>query len=184
MTDNELTSRTSVTYKTGEKYKESLINFSGEREAVRADQIAYFGLKPSECDGRTDFEIRLMCDAVAQAVTTVQNKLGAVLATKSEETAANAAASTQPRDQIPAAVHEAMKDGDPWKAAEGASSPAKAEAADPTPNPVDVMIDTVNSQTSVKALQLVWAENKVLFDANPEIMAAYKAKGKSLQAAA
>ncbi len=174
----DLESRTSVTFKTGEKYKESLINFSGARQQVRADIIAYFGLKPSECDGLTDFEIRQAADRIAQAVVTVTNKLGAAIV-KDEP------ASAQPRDQIPAAVHEAMKDGDPWAQAEGGSSaPAKAEEPAPDPDPVAVMIDTINAQTSVKAIQVVWAENKALFNQHPEIMAAYKAKGKALQAAA
>jgi hypothetical protein len=181
VTDSEL-SRTSVTFKTGEKYKESLINFSGAREQVRADVIAFFGLVPSECDGRTDYEVRLMADSIAQSVAVVQNKLGAVLATKSEVAAGNAQA--QPRDQIPQAVHDAMANGDPWKQAGEADTTAAAKPEAPAPSPVEVMLDTVDAQVEVKALQLVWAQNKQLFKDHDELMAAYKAKGKSLQAAA
>jgi hypothetical protein len=174
----ELDGRTSVTFKTGAKDKESLINFSGARQFVRAEMIAFFGLKPSECDGRSDYEVRVMCDQIAQAVALMQDQLGATLAPKEE----SKPASTQPRDQIPAAVHESMKDGDPWAQAEGNAEPAKTEP-EPAPDPKVVMLDTIASQTNVKDLQRVWSENKVLFE-DSEIMAAYKAKGKSLQAAA
>lgn len=174
----ELASRTSVTYKTGEKYKESLINFSGDRQAVRADQIAYFGLDPEECESMTDFEVRQAADAIAQAVVAVTNKLAGKIAPKVAPSTESASVATP---GIPAAVHEAMKNGDPWEQA-GETTAAKVEA--PAPSPLEVMLDTVNAQVEVKQLQLVWAQNKALFNENPELMAAYKAKGKSLQAAA
>lgn len=177
----ELASRTSVTYKTGEKYKESLINFAGDRQAVRADTIAFFGLDPEACETMTDFEIRQAADAIAQAVVAVTNKLEGKVAPKTAP-AASAESASVATDGIPAAVHEAMKNGDPWvQAGEAEATPAKPEA--PAPTALEVMLDTVNAQTSVKDLQKVWAENKALFE-DADLMAAYKTKGKALQAAA
>ena len=61
---------------------------------------------------------------------------------------------------------------DPWKQAE-------EQASEPGPNP---LIAKVEETETVQALQRVWAENKAEFDADAELMAAYKAHGKKLQA--
>ncbi|WP_405056951.1 hypothetical protein OG474_29955 [Kribbella sp. NBC_01505] len=171
----DMDGRLSVTFKTGEKFKESLINFSGAREFVRSEMIAYFGLKPSECDGRTDYEIRLMCDRVAQAVEIVSNKLGAVIATKGEVQAGDAALAKQNETEAAGA--------DPW-AGVGEATAEPAKSAEPEVDPRRVVLDTIESVTSVKDLHRLWSENKAMFEANPDVMAAYKVRGKALQVAA
>lgn len=71
----------------------------------------------------------------------------------------------------------ASKSADAFAAARGEAPAAPAE---PVRNP---LYDTIEQMGSVEALRTLWAENRAAFDAEPELMAAWNAKGKSLVAA-
>lgn len=58
-----------------------------------------------------------------------------------------------------------------------------APAAEPEPEGPHPLVAQVEAQESVATLQRLWAENKAAFDALPDLMAAYRAKGKALQEA-
>lgn len=57
----------------------------------------------------------------------------------------------------------------------GGSAPAPAKEDEDVP-----LKGMIEAATSVAALKTLWAENKAAFDADPELFAAWKAKGKSL----
>jgi hypothetical protein len=68
--------------------------------------------------------------------------------------------------------------GSAWDraAGNGAEAPAEPEV---DPNVTRVLAE-IEAVTDVPALQQVYARNKAVFDANEDVLAAYKAKGKSL----
>jgi len=165
----ELDSRTSVTFKTGKQYKESLINFNGARQAVREDVIAYFGLDAEAVKDMTDFEIRMAADEIAQGVSTVASKLGGkVLGSK-------------PASSSESESERTTSGNDPWASVEGSTTSAPAEEPKVEEDPLKAMRDTIESMQDVPGLQRLWAENRPLFDANADLMVAYKARGKHLQ---
>lgn len=67
--------------------------------------------------------------------------------------------------------------GSAWeRVGSGASAPAEPEV-DPNVARIEAAIEEATDVTSLKEL---YARNKVHFDTNPDLLAAYKAKGKSL----
>lgn len=73
------------------------------------------------------------------------------------------------------------------RATSGGSPPwdeARAQSSAPAEPVKDPLFAKVESAEDVPALKLLFAENKSAFDANTELFAAWKAKGKSIQEAA
>jgi hypothetical protein len=62
--------------------------------------------------------------------------------------------------------------------ASAAYAAAKEEA--PPPDPKAVLLGQIDEQGDVTSLKRLYAENKAAFDGDEALMAAYKAKGKSL----
>lgn len=71
-------------------------------------------------------------------------------------------------------------------AAPSTESASVADEAAPAEEPQGPhpLLAQIEAQTSVADLQDLWARNKAAFDADADLMAAYKARGKGLQAAA
>lgn len=62
----------------------------------------------------------------------------------------------------------------------GRKSEAYAAAAEPPPEPKDVLAAQIEEVADVTALKRLYAENEQLFKDNEDLVAAYKAKGRAL----
>ena len=156
----------STTIKNGKGYEESWHGFTGSPEAVREDIITYFGLDRESVAGLTAFEVSITAERIAHSAKNAVRTLGAT--------------PVKPADQVDPAAAPA---GDVWAQADAATaetSATPAQAPVEGPNPLLAQIEDV---TEIPALQRLWAENQAAF-ADAEVMDAWKAKGKALQAAA
>ena len=157
--DNSRGRGASTTIKNGKGYEESWHNFTGEPYDVREDIISYFGLDRESVAGLSAFEVTLVAERIAHGAKNVSRVLGGTPVPPAQQTDPAAPA------------------GDVWAQADQASTtPAEPEG----PNPLLAQIEDVADEP---ALLRLWAENQAAF-ADAEVMAAWKAKGKSLKAVA
>jgi hypothetical protein len=81
-------------------------------------------------------------------------------------------------------VGDAFPDARVIPTGRGRSNAAEAYAAakeeQPPPDPKAVLLGKIEEQATVPDLKRLYAENKDAFDGDPSLLAAYKAKGKSL----
>ncbi|MEU5403699.1 hypothetical protein ABZ348_30910 [Streptomyces sp. NPDC005963] len=154
------------------------IKFSGDKDAtwatfrgtpgeVRAEILATFGMDPATQQGLSLSSVIVNATSIAHGKGVIATALGATVV---EETATGG---------------PSKPEGDPWAAAaggQGASTGAEsASAAAEDPNAY--ILGQIEKATTVQGLKKLWAENQGFFK-DSAVMAAWKAKGRSLQAPA
>ncbi|MFF9095661.1 hypothetical protein ACF1AX_21310 [Streptomyces sp. NPDC014802] len=159
-----------VTIKYGKGYDDSWVVFEGSTPEVRAEIIDYFGMDPETQRGLSLSSIVVNATNVAHGKGLIATALGATVV---EET--NTAAPAKPTEDPWAAASAAQSSG-PWP---GSASVAEPKKEDPNA----YILGEIEKQTTVDGLKKLWAGNQSFFS-DAGVMAAWKAKGKSLQAAA
>ncbi|WP_438470809.1 hypothetical protein [Streptomyces asiaticus] len=161
-------SETTVTIKYGKGHDDTWAVFRGRPEEIRADILSFFGMDPETQKGLSLSSVVVNATNVAHGKGLIATSLGATVV---EETANEPA-------KPPA--------GDPWAAAANAKSAPRPESASaagqPTADPNAWILGEIEKQTTVQSLKGLWAKNQSFF-ADASVMAAWKAKGKALQAA-
>ncbi|WP_031513732.1 hypothetical protein [Streptomyces sp. NRRL F-5123] len=152
-----------ITIKYGKGYDDTWAVFEGATPEVRADIMDYFGMDPATQVGLSLSSVVVNATQIAHGKGLIATSLGATVV---EETASEPA---QPA-------------GDPWATAANTSSSVSV-AEQPAVNPNAWILGEIEKQTTVDGLKKLWAENQSFF-ADASVMAAWKAKGKALQAAA
>ncbi|MDX3525059.1 hypothetical protein P1P75_00965 [Streptomyces sp. ID05-39B] len=156
-----------VTIKYGKGYDDSWVVFEGSVLEIRTDILDYFGMDPETQRGLSLSSIVVNATNLAHGKGLIATSLGGTVV---EETKTEP---TKPTD-------------DPWAAAASqqsapaASSVSVAEPAKEEPNAW--ILGEIEKQTAIPALKKLWADNQSFF-ADASVMAAWKAKGKALQAA-
>ncbi|MFJ3775209.1 hypothetical protein ACIPX0_26285 [Streptomyces sp. NPDC090075] len=159
-------SEITVTIKYGKGYDDTWAVFRGRPEEIRADVLAYYGMDPETQKGLSLSSVVVNATNVAHGKGLIATALGATVV---EETTNEA---------------PAKPTSDPWAAA--ASSTQVVTVADQAPandNPNAYILGEIEKQTTVDGLKKLWAANQSFFS-DASVMAAWKAKGKSLQGAA
>lgn len=147
-----------VTIKWGKGYEEPWLVFHGLAREVREDIIAAFGFDGESVADLTLAELVVNAKQAAHGTGRVASQLGGRVISQGQ---AKPAAPTE----------------------EDAWSKAEQEPAAPAEPEVNPLYAEIEKQPSVAALQRLWAENKDAFTAEPELMVAYKVKGKALSSA-
>ena len=140
-----------VTLKGGKGYEATWVNIgAGTPGELRRAVIAFFGWEPAEWEDKSLADLAFEATQVWHALTNVGT-----------------------------AFPEARNvDG---AAATPAEAYAAAQEEQPPPDPKAVLLAQIEEQGNVPDLKRLYAENKAAFDSDePDLMAAYKAKGKSL----
>ncbi|USH44952.1 hypothetical protein SEA_GREENWEASEL_34 [Streptomyces phage GreenWeasel] len=154
-----------VTIKYGKGYDDSWAVFKGTPGEVREDVLDYFGIDRDSATGLTLSEVVVNATQIAHGKGLIAAKLGATVI--AEEPAP-----------------PAKPQGDPW-AAIGTSQPVtvadQAPASSPDQDKNAWVLGEIAKKTTRAELKKFWAENQSFF-ADPSVMDAYKAKGKSLPA--
>lgn len=146
-----------VTIKYGKSYEDTWAVFNGPLEGVREDLIAYFGVDRVSVENQTLSELVVNVTSLAHGKGNAAALLGGV-AIGTDTTSIPTPAPRSDEAQQPSGTQEEPQGEDLAKALL-----AKVEAA-----------------TDVAALKRLWAENQAVFAAAPDLMAAWKAKGKAL----
>lgn len=153
-----------VIIKYGKGYEESWATFDAPSSADLRQQITdYFGIDSATVADLTLSELVVNVTAIAHGKATVAKALDAVVI-GSHPTEA-------PKTQAEVAVEN------PWA---GISETSKPQPPAPEVNPLFAQI---KGCTGPDQLRELWAKNQAAF-ADPEIMAAWKARGKALSEAA
>jgi hypothetical protein len=164
-----------VTIKYGKGYEETWAVFNGLPGEVRADIVGYFGLDEYAVQQLTLNELVISATKVAH---------GAPVPMPRQPTQAapdEAQVMQLLKDELGARpIEEPAPKSDPWADAGTAGSPPWDLPDKPAVNP---MLAKIEACTSVQELQRLWAENQAAFQ-DGALMDAYKAKGRSLKAAA
>ncbi|MFE0964044.1 hypothetical protein [Streptomyces fungicidicus] len=152
-----------VTIKYGKGYDDTWAVFKGNAGEVRSDILDYFGIDSDSVTGLTLSDIVTNATNIAHGKGLIATQLGATVV--SEEPAPSA-----------------KPQGDPW-AAIGNSTPVTIADQAPASNEDKNawVLGEIAKKTSRAELKKFWAENQSFF-ADPAVMDAYKAKGKSLPA--
>jgi hypothetical protein len=153
-------SETTVTIKYSGDRDATWVVFRGMPAQLRADIMDYFGMDPTTQAGLSLSSIVTNATQVAHGKALIATSLGATVV---EETTTAPAA--------PA--------GDPWAAA-ASSTPVHTVADQAPADPNAWILGEIEKQTTVPGLKKLWADNQVFFS-DVTVMAAWKAKGKSLQ---
>lgn len=148
---NEDTADLGLTIKYGKGYEEPWLTAKGNSESIKAGLAAFFGLDREEIEGLTAHEVVLNCKKLAIGTSAVVAGLGGTVIN-----------GTRP-----------ARGG--WQAAAEGSAPA--EPAEPERNP---LFATIDAATTVDAVKDIYARNVDAIKADPELLAAWKAKGKEL----
>lgn len=157
----------SATIKYGRGFEAPWYVPKGSPEKIREQLITFFGMDRDSVADMTGNEVLLEANTIAQAAYTAMSQTGGRVLSKgtaAEATTAPAATTTAPTE-------------DPW-------AQAAAESASVAANP---MLALIAGAGNVKGLQDLWADNQSAFMTAPdaaEVMAAWKAKGLALSAAA
>lgn len=160
-----------VTIKYGAGYDQTWVSFSGLVDEVRDDIAAFFGLVCETETKLTVSDLVVNATTTAHAVAQVATNLGGTVIEARSQPSANTAQPAQPATSATANA----AGPDPWTQA---AQPRDAAAAS-EPNPLLGLIDKASD---LRALQRLWADNQAAF-ADPAMLAAWKAKGRALQAA-
>lgn len=155
----------SVTFKYGKGYEEPWVVFQGTAAEVRAEIASFFGVTEEVHKDFTLSELVVFANNVAHGKGAAAAILGAT-PVPSSMTGQSAF------DIVDAEAGGQQKAGD--EPARQAQSEQDAE--------VGALLGKIAEATSRDALKDIWARNRALFDAKPELTEAYKAKGKSLPA--
>jgi len=140
--------------------------FRGTTVEIRSEIMAYFGMDPETQKGLSLSSIVINATQVAHGKGLIATALGATVV---EETSNEKPASSG---------------SDPWAAAASTQSgpwPGSASVATPkADDPNAWILGEIEKQTTVDGLKKLWAANQPFFK-DSTVMAAWKAKGKSLQ---
>ncbi|MET8111164.1 hypothetical protein [Streptomyces prasinus] len=158
-----------VTIKYGKGYEDSWVVFEGPPQEIRAEILDYFGIDPETQSGLSLSSVVVNATNVAHGKGLIATSLGATVV---EETKAEPA---KPTDDPWAAAAANVQSG-PWP---GSASVAEPKKEDPNA----WILGEIEKQTTVDGLKKLWAGNQSFF-ADAAVMAAWKAKGKTLQTAA
>lgn len=154
-----------ITIKYGKSYEDTWAVFEGTTQQLRAEILDYFGMDPQTQAGLSLSSVVVNATNVAHGKGLIATQLGGTVI---EET------QTEP----------AKPSGDPWAAAASQQSgpwPGSASVAEPKKeDPNAYILGEIEKQTTRDGLKKLWAANQAFFS-DPAVMAAWKAKGKSLQ---
>ena len=162
-------SELSVTIKYDKGHDATWAVFRGTPGEIRADVMEFFGMDPATQAGLSLSSIVTNATQIAHGKGLIATALGATVV---EETTTSEA--------------PAKPQGDPWAAASAqqassawsgsASVAEQPKASDPNA----YILGEIEKQTTVDGLKKLWAANQSFFS-DASVMAAWKAKGKSLQ---
>ncbi|WP_328742194.1 hypothetical protein [Streptomyces caniferus] len=144
-----------VTIKYGKGYEDTWAVFRGSVDRLRAMITEYFGFRPEMVADLSLSELVVEATNIAHGNGNLAAYLGAT--------------------RIGVPQPEQPQADDPW---------SQAEAAPPAPKDSGSTwaLAEIKKQASIADLQKFWAGNQSFF-ADPEVMTAYKARGRELQAA-
>lgn len=140
-----------TTIKGGEGYEASWHVFSGSPGARKEAIIEYFGMDRDSVAGLTPFEVASQAEAIVQGTGNAIRTLGA-----------------KP-------VSSDSAEADTSRLAQAA---AKAKAQEPEKSP---LYGEIERAADIDALKRIWGESKKEFEADPELLKAWKARGKALK---
>ncbi|MEU9795081.1 hypothetical protein AB0E27_31600 [Streptomyces sparsogenes] len=162
-----------VTIKYGKGYDDSWVVFEGSTPEIRAAIIEYFGMDPETQRGLSLSSIVVNATSIAHGKGLIATSLGA--------TVVEEAPATEPAKptEDPWAAAASQQSGPQSGSASVAGQSAAEEKADDT---TAWALGEIETKASVQELKKFWAENQGLFS-DAKIMAAWKARGKALQAA-
>ncbi|AXQ61089.1 hypothetical protein SEA_HANK144_34 [Streptomyces phage Hank144] len=159
-------SEISVTIKYDKGHDATWAVFRGTAGEIRADVMEFFGMDPATQQGLSLSSIVTNATQIAHGKGLIATALGATVV---EETTTE---------------EPAKPSGDPWAAAANVQPgpwPGSASAAEPKKDdPNAYILGEIEKQTTVDGLKKLWAANQSFFS-DASVMAAWKAKGKSLQ---
>ncbi|MFK0099256.1 hypothetical protein [Streptomyces sp. NPDC091040] len=144
-----------ITIKYGKGHEDTWAVFRGTPETVRSWITEHFGFKPEMVAELTLSELVLEATNIAHGKGNLAAYLGATV--------------------IPASQLDRPQAADPWSQAEAAPAAPKDSGS-------TWALAEIKKQASIADLQKFWAGNQSFF-ADPEVMTAYKARGRELQAA-
>jgi hypothetical protein len=158
-------SELSVTIKYDKGHDATWAVFRGTPGEIRADVMEFFGMDPATQVGLSLSSIVTNATQIAHGKGLIATALGATVIEENTEPA------KPPTD-------------DPWAAASATQSapwPGSASVAEPKKeDPNAYILGEIEKQTTVDGLKKLWAANQSFFS-DAAVMAAWKAKGKSLQ---
>lgn len=150
----------SATIKFGKGYEEPWVVFRGTAAQIKADMIDVFGLDAGEYTGFSLSELIINVRNQAVGLNAIRKELGGQVIKPGGAAKPTAPAAGQ----------------DVW--ADAGGSPATPQG----PSVEEILTKEIDAQTGREALKKLYGENKAAFDASETLLAAYKAKGKSLPA--
>lgn len=155
-----------ATIKYGDGYQAPWLTFGGSNaNEVRQNIIEAYQLDRNEVDAMSLHELVIEAATIAQAAAAAVDGLGAKPTGRGGGKVLNKGG------------------GNAWDKARGGE--AKAENAEPEKSPEELEVERLTAEIAatkdVGALKRLWAENQAVFKANEELMAAWKARGKSLK---
>jgi hypothetical protein len=157
-------SELSVTIKYDKGHDATWAVFRGTTGEIRADILDFFGMDPATQVGLSLSSVVTNATQIAHGKGLIATALGATVVEETTEPA-------KPTD-------------DPWAAASAAQSsgpwPGSASVTEAKEDPNAYILGEIEKQTTVDGLKKLWAGNQSFFS-DPAVMAAWKAKGKSLQ---
>ncbi|QFG10700.1 hypothetical protein SEA_ANIMUS_32 [Streptomyces phage Animus] len=158
---------TTVTIKYGKGYDDTWAVFKGTATEIRANILEFFGMDPATQQGLSLSSVVVNATNIAHGKGLIATQLGGTVIeeTSNEEPA-------KPAGDPWAAASAAQSSG-PWP---GSASVTEAKAEDPNA----YILGEIAKQTTVDGLKKLWAANQSFFS-DAAVMAAWKAKGKSLQ---
>lgn len=168
MEDYGDSSHVSVTIKIPESGKFAgdnpwLVFKGASAETVKQKIAEAFGL---EHEGLLLIDVTVNAEKVAKGLTNVIAGLGGRVL------------KSTPTDDAPRkGSFEEARSGDVWSQVEQTS---EKPAAAPKEEAKDPVLAAIEAAASVDELKKIWAQNQKAFTAKPDLMAAWKAKGKSL----
>jgi hypothetical protein len=158
-----------VTIKYGKGYEETWVSFAGLPDEIRADIVQYFDLDWDSIEGLSLSAVVVTATNLAHAKGALASTFGATVIPKGEEYKPAAASKPQ---------------GDVWESVGQAAQAQQSSApAEPERNPLFAVIEAENT---VDGLKRLYAESAAAFQGpeGPELLAAWKARGKALKQAA
>ncbi|WDS51748.1 hypothetical protein SEA_TRIUMPH_34 [Streptomyces phage Triumph] len=158
---------TSVTIKYGKGYDDTWAVFKGTATEIRANILEFFGMDPATQQGLSLSSIVVNATNLAHGKGLIATALGATVV---EETTTEEPA--KPTTD-PWAAASAQQTPSAWS---GGASATESKAEEPNA----YILGEIAKQTTVDGLKKLWAANQSFFS-DASVMAAWKAKGKSLQ---
>jgi hypothetical protein len=156
--------------------------FYGSPSEIREDVISYFGLDPYAMEQRTLHELVQIASRVASGAPVSTPMQAAPPPAAPAPAQSEAQVMQLLKDELGARpIEEPAPKSDPWA---DAGSPAGSPPWDaPAPPAVNPLLAEIAACGSVLELQRLWAANQTAFK-DGDLLDAYKAKGRSLKAAA